>query len=297
MTLAISGASGALGRRAAELLLDRVDAADVVLLTRTPSKLDDLAARGAVVREATFDDPAGLVQALDGVERLLIVSTDAVGSRVAQQEAAVAAAKSAGVKHVLYTSAPKPSAENPAIAVADHLATEEAIRASGLDWTFLRNNLYAEFQIGAGVPAVASGQLFTNAGDGGTAYVTREDCAAAAAAALAGGKEHAGQAYEISGPESVTQAQFAELLTEVTGKPVEVVQVDDAGLAQGLAAAGLPEFIVPVLVTFGAATREGYLDHVSSAVEDLTGQAPTPLRDVLLAAKDELVSPQAAPAH
>ncbi|MDQ8043034.1 MAG: SDR family oxidoreductase [Solirubrobacteraceae bacterium] len=293
-TIAITGASGNLGRLTAELLLDQVDPSSVVLLTRTASKLDDLAAKGAIVREADFDDPATVEAALAGVDKALFVSTDTVGTRVAQQTAAVEAAKRAGVKHVVYTSAPLTSADNPAIATQEHFHTEEAIKATGLAYTFLRNNLYSEFQIAPGAGAVASGTIYSNKGDGATAYVTRVDCAAAAAAVLAGGTEHENVAYEISGSEALTDTQVAELLTEVTGKPVEVVKVDDAGLTGGLEAAGLPPFIIPVLVTFGIAARESLLSHVSTAVADLTGKQPTTLREVLTAAKDELLSPAPA---
>ncbi|MCZ4500811.1 MAG: NAD(P)-dependent oxidoreductase [Marmoricola sp.] len=289
MTIAISGASGNLGRLTAEFLLDQVEPSSVVLLTRSPDKLADLAARGAVVRAADFGDPAGLTDALAGVDTFLLVSTDAVGVRLDQQEAAINAAKDAGVGHVVYTSAPKPTTDNPAIAVADHHATEEALKASGLTWTFLRNNLYSEFQVAEGAPAVASGQLFTNAPDGAVAWVTRVDLARVAAAVLADATGHENTAYELGGVEALTRRDFAALLTEVTGRPVEVVPVDDAALEAGLVAAGIPAVVAPVLSTFGIAAREGYLDGASDIVERLTGTPATPLREVLLAAKDELV--------
>jgi NAD(P)H dehydrogenase (quinone) len=292
MTLAISGASGNLGRLTAESLLDQVDPSQVVLLTRSPEKLADLAARGADVRQADFDDAAGLEEALAGVDKLLLISTDTVGTRIAQQKGAIDAAKAAGVAHVIYTSAPKASAENPAIVAEEHFATEENLRASGLAWTFLRNNLYSEFEIPTATHAAASGQLFTNQGDGATAFVTREDCARAAAGALAG-DGHENTVYEISGPEAITRERFAEIITEVTGRPVAVVQVDDEGFSAGLAQAGLPDFIIPVLASFGVAAREGYLDEVTTAVRDLTGQDPTPLAAVLTAAKDALLVPAA----
>lgn len=292
MTIAISGASGNLGRLTAEFLLDRVDPSEVVLLTRTPAKLDDLAARGAQVRSADFSDPAGLERALAGVDRFLLISTDAVGTRVPQQKAAIDAAKAAGVRHVLYTSAPKATADNPAIAGQDHHETEQYLQASGLAWTFLRNNLYSEFEIPNATHAAASGQHFTNTGDGATAFVTRVDCARAAAAALAT-DGHENVVYEISGPEAVTANRWAQIVTEVTGRPVAVVQVDDAGLTAGLTQAGLPDFLVPVLVTFGAAAREGFLGEASSAVRDLTGQEPTSLGDFLASVKHELVAPTA----
>lgn len=293
-TVAISGASGQLGRLAAEFALERTEPSSVVLLTRSPEQLADLAERGAVVCAADFDDPAGLQQALAGVDRLLLISTASVGDRVAQQTAAIDAAKAAGVQHVLYTSAPRASADNPAIAAHDHFATEQAIEASGLTYTHLRNNLYSELQVGEGAPAVASGQLHTNAPDGAVAWLSRVDLARAAAAVLTDASGHENQVYELGGAEALTRRQFAALLTEITGKPVEVVEVDDAGLTAGLTAAGLPDFLIPVLVTFGAAAREGWLGDASDIIERLTGTPATPLRDTLAQAKDQLLGTAAA---
>ncbi|ELP63226.1 NAD(P)H-binding protein [Streptomyces turgidiscabies] len=287
MNLAVSGASGHLGRQVTALLFDQVSPVDVVLLTRSPEGLADAAARGADVRPADFNDPDGLAEALAGVERLLLISTDAVGQSVAQHRAAIDAAVAAGVKHVIYTSMYRPEKGNPAGAADAHRETEEALRASPLAWTFLRNNLYAENQIATVAQAVASGRLVTNAGDGAVAYVTRKDCAAAAAAVLTG-EGHAGQAYDITGPTALSAADLAALGTTITGAPVEVVQVDDDALIAGLVAAGLPEPVAPWIASFGAAAREGWLDQPSSAVQDLTGRAPVSLRDVLEAHRAEL---------
>lgn len=294
MSIAISGASGNLGRRTAELLLEQVDSSQVVLLTRTPSKLDDLAARGATVRASDFADPAGVEAALAGVEKLLIVSTDTIGDRVEQQKAAIAAAKAAGVRHVVYTSAPQPSADSPSVVVREHHATEEAARASGLAYTFLRNNLYSEFQIAAGVGAVAGGAVYSNKGGRGVAYVTREDCAAAAAAVLAGGAEHENVTYEITGAEAISDERLAELYAQVAEQPIGVVEVDDAALTAGMIAGGVPEFMAPILVGFGEAARLGKLELVSTAVADLTGKAPTSLASVLMDAKEALLGPASA---
>lgn len=293
-TVAISGASGNLGRLAAEFALERTEPSNVVLLTRSPEKLADLAAKGAVVRAADFADPAGLEAALAGVDRLLLISLDTVGSRVPLQVAAIDAAKVAGVKHVLYTSAPRASAENPALVAHEHYATEQAIEASGLSYTHLRNNLYSELQIGEGAPAVATGQLFTNAPDGKVAWLSRVDLARAAAAVLTDESGHENEVYELGGAEALSRREFAALLTDITGRPVEVVAVDDEGLTAGLTAAGLPDFLVPVLVSFGAAARDGWLEDASDIVERLTGTPATPLRATLEAAKDELLG--AAPA-
>jgi NAD(P)H dehydrogenase (quinone) len=276
-TYAITGASGQLGSLAADLLLQQVDATDVVLLTRTPETLDR---PGATVRAADFDDPATLATAFEGVDELLLVSTDAVGSRVEGQRRAVEAAKAAGVRRVLYTSVTSPTEDNPAAVTPDHRATEQDLRDSGLRWTFLRNNLYADMQADTVAQAAASGRYVTNTGDGAAAYVTRADCAAAAVAALLS-TELDDTAVEVTGPRAVTAADLAALATERRGEPVEVVHVDDAAYVAGLEQAGLPAPVAGLLASFGTAIREGHLAAVSSAVEDLTGRPATPLEDVV----------------
>jgi NAD(P)H dehydrogenase (quinone) len=277
----ITGAAGNLGRRTAQLMLERVDATELVLVTRRPDELADLAGRGADVRRADFDSPESLAPAFAGGERLLLISTDVVGQRVAGHKAAIDAAAAAGMRHVAYTSIPNPTDANPAGVVPDHRATEQHLAASGLDWTFLRDGLYSEYRIPEARGAVAGGMFRHNQGDGRTAYVSREDCAAAAAAVLSGGDEHSGKAYDITGPELIGAAELAQLYAEAGGKPVEAVNVSDAELIDGLVAAGLPRGVGELLASFGQAIREGQLDALSTAVTDLTGRSPVPLRSVL----------------
>lgn len=284
MTIAITGASGPLGRATADLVLAAVDPSELVLTTRTPESLAAYAERGVQVRRADFADPASLAAALAGVETLLLISTDALGTRQSQQRDAVATARAAGVRHVAYTSVVRPERANVAAVVPDHIATEEALRASGLAWTMLRNNLYAHLQLPVLEQAAASGRLVTNAGAGGTAYVTREDCAAVAAAVLTSAG-HEGRAYDVTGPQSVTAADLAALAAELGGRPVEVVEVDDAGYAAGLRGAGLPAEVADLLTSIGTATREGFFGEVSTAVADLTGHQATALADLVRAAR------------
>lgn len=279
MTVAVTGASGHLGRRVADLLLERLDPSEVVLLTRTPEALASYSERGAAVRYADFDEPATLGEAFSGTERALLISALDFARRGGQHGAAIEAAKAAGVRHVIYTSIPEPEG-NPAAAAPSHLATEVAARESGLAWTFLRNSLYADFQVPVVAEAIASGQLVTSAGDGRVAYVARDDCAAAAAAVLTQ-DDHEGKTYDITGPEAIGPRDVAALAAELGGRPVEVVSVDDDAVVAGMIEAGAPEAVARIRLSFVVAAREGFLDSVTSAVQDITGNAPMSLRQVV----------------
>ena len=280
MTIAVTGAGGALGRSTAERLLKTVDPREVVLVSRRPEQLEDLADGGATVRRGDFDDRASLASALQGVERLLLISTDAVGRRVGQHTNAVEAAMEAGVRQVAYTSVPGASADNPAFVVPDHVRTELMLIESGLRWTFLRNNLYAHMQAATLRQAAASGQFVCNTAGGAAAYVDREDCAAAAAAVLTQ-DGHENRAYDVTGPAALSARDLAAVAASTTGRPVEVIDVDDAAYETGLADAGLPAELAHGLATFGASTRLGFLSTVTPVVETLSGRRPRSLDDIV----------------
>ena len=277
--LLVTGASGHLGRRVVELLLEK-KAGAVIAGTRDPAKVADLVAKGAEARVVDFDKPETLDAAFAGVDRLLIVSTDALAVRTDQQRRAVEAAAKAGVKHVVYTSspAPKPWPENPVL--NSHYWTEHALAASGMGWTVLRNNIYADMILMALGNALKSGQLFTATGSGGRNYVTREDCAQAAAGALADGFEGT-RILEVSGPAPVTQDEIAAWASEIAGKTVTHVPVPAEALRQGMIDAGLPEIYAGVLTGFDVDASEGFHATVTSAVKDLSGREPTAVKDFL----------------
>lgn len=285
MTIALTGASGNLGRRVAETLLAHhgVPAAALVLLTRSPDALADLAARGAQVRVADFDDPSSLGPAFAGVDKALVISTDRAGSRVDGHKAAIDAAVAAGVRSVAYTSGVNPSDSNPTAVMWEHRQTEDHLSDVAPSWTVLRNSIYAETLVPGAEAAAATGQLVTNQGDGRVSYVAREDCAAVAAAVLTS-EGHDGRRYDITGDEALAVADLAALYAERAGRPVEVVHVDDEAYAAGLAEhAGMPQPVAELLATFGRGARQGYGAPVSTAVRELTGRAPRPVREVLLA--------------
>jgi NAD(P)H dehydrogenase (quinone) len=288
-TLFVTGASGHLGRRVVELLLEK-GAGKVVAGTRKPEKLADLAARGVTVRHADFEDPKGLEAALAGVDRVLIISTDAIdrpGRRLAQHKAAVAAAGAAGVKHAVYTSMPNPET-SPVVFAPDHLGTEQALAASGMSWTITRMCWYTDFLIPTLAPAVASGQLIAATGQGGAPYVTREDCAQAAAAALAS-TETSNRTWNITGPAVVTYAELAKLVSELTGRPVTYVPVDAAERTAQLIAVGTPEPIAKVLVSGQVAIAQGKMGAATTAVKELTWREPLSVREFLSARKAALL--------
>src|SRR5262245_19821558 len=289
-TLLVSGASGHLGRRVIELLL-AANAGHVIATTRSPGKLADLAARGVAVRQADFDDPASLAAAFAGGDRLLLISTDAVDGtdrRQVQHRNAVAAAEQAGVKHVVYTSLTRPEPGSPIAIAPDHYATEQALKASSLGWTVLRNNVYTNLFLYSLPRAVATGQLVAATGTGGAGYVTREDCARAAAAALAA-SDTGRRTLDITGPAIVTHAELAQILTAIAERPVTYVPLEPGAIVAGMVAAGLPEPMARVYVTIDIGTAQGTLGVVSNAVADLAGQAPQSVGDFLVAHREALL--------
>jgi NAD(P)H dehydrogenase (quinone) len=286
----VTGASGGLAGETIQVLLERgVRPADLILVSRTPEKLGDLAARGASVRRGDFDEPASLPAAFAGGERMLLISTSGGADRVVQHRAAIDAARHAGVRHVVYTSVVSPTADNPWSIVRDHRLTEEALRASHLKWTMLRNQIYMDAATRDAARVIASGEYVTNAGDGRIAYVDRRDCAAAAAAVLTT-PGHAGKAYDITGPDLLSPAEYVALLAELSGRPVRVVPIGDDDLFKSVNTGGLPEPIAHMIVGMGTAQRLGFFNVKSSAVEKLTGEPARTLRAKLLA--DPLFAPR-----
>jgi NAD(P)H dehydrogenase (quinone) len=289
--IVVTGASGQLGRLVAHELLELVSPGEVVLVSHRPESLRDLADRGLAVRHGDFDDPASLVEAFAGATRVLVISSglNNLGRRVDQHRAAIEAAAGAGAQHVVYTSISNPAKGNPQRVVSDESrATEEVLRSSGPAWTILRYGSYSEVQVPPGSLAVAHGKMYTNAGNGLVAPVSRRDCAAAAAAVLTG-DGHEGKTYDITGPDRLSQQDLAALLSEVSGRAVKVHNVTDRILGWGLTKSGFPKPIAREIVEFGKAIREGYYDVVDSDVERLTGREPRPLRDVLIAHRGELL--------
>lgn len=294
MSVIVTGASGQFGRAAAEQLLERIPPSELILTTRKPEQLADLAAKGAQVRFADFDDPASLAAAFAGGEKMLLISTARAGSRLQQHKNAVEAAKAAGVRRLAYTSfvnARKPG--NPSVECFDHRDTEIFIEQSGLAWTHLRDGHYAEAVAMIIAPiAILAGRLPTSAHDGVEAIVSREDCVASAVAVLTT-PGHENKAYDLTGPQLLSIPQAVQMISELSGKPIAVDYVSDDDMFAHFDALGFPrhasDHVDPErpwssdgMVSFERAIREGYFAVVSNDVERLTGRRPRSLREVLI---------------
>ena len=260
-----------------------------VVLTH-PEALRELRARGADVRYGDFDDPASLRDAFAGGRRMLLISTDAVGRRVRQHRAAIDAAATAGVGHVVFTSIVNPVASNPIGANAwEQGKTEEMLHRSGLAWTVLRFGSFAELQLPPAATAAINGRLVTNMGDGRIVPISRRDCAEAAAITLTT-EGHTGQTYEITGPRALSAGDLAELYGDVSGQPVKLVNLGDTMLNWLLVGVGTPLSSALAITAFGRACRRGYFDVVDPAFERLTGRPPVAVRDVLIAHRADLLA-------
>lgn len=281
-TLLVAGASGRLGRRVVELL--RANGTDqVVATTRSPERADDLRRVGVDVRFADFDLPDSLDRAFAGVDRLLLISTGSDPTRrrrLARHRAVIAAAQRRGVAHVVYTSISSPRPTSAPSLFDDHWQTEQCLAESALDWTVLRNNLYAD-QFFDTLPAVlVFGRLTTIAPAAPVGYVLRDDCARAAAAALSaevGGR----RVLDITGGAAIDRRTIATVAGELCGREVVAVVAEPAALRRNLLRVGLWEHVADSLLELELAVAEGRHAVVSTDFEDLTGERPRGVLDAL----------------
>ncbi|CAG7658196.1 SDR family oxidoreductase [Paenibacillus allorhizosphaerae] len=279
MKILVTGATGKLGSLVVETLLETVQAKDLAVSVRNPEKAESLRARGVDVRLGDFEQPDTLDKAFAGIDRLLIVSTDGDNeTRTRQHTAAVAAAKRANVGFIAYTSLGNAS-ENRIFLAPVHRATEEAIRNSGIPYSYLRNNWYLENETSSIQAVLGGAPWLTSAGSGKVGWATRRDYAQAAAAVLAD-VGHENSVYELSG-KLATQEELASVLAGVLGREVPVQQVDDETYASIMSSVGVLEPVVPILVGIQSAIRDGALEVESNDLQKLLGRPATSLEEGL----------------
>ena len=281
MSIVVTGATGHLGRRAVEALLERgVPAAEVVATGRRTEALADLAGRGVGIRTADYDDPASLKAAFAGAERLLLVSGSEVGRRVAQHGNAIAAAQATGVGFVAYTSIAHADTSSLLLA-EEHRATEQLLAESGLPHALLRNSWYIENYTGQ-LPVYLEHGIAGAAGDGVVSAATRADYAAAAAAVV-GTDGHAGAVYELGGA-PFTMTGLAEVVSAATGRTVTYTDLPLEQYRQVLVGAGLPEPVAAVFADGDRGVAAGELLVEGDDLARLLGRAPTSLTEAVTAA-------------
>ncbi|GGE44888.1 NAD(P)-dependent oxidoreductase [Pullulanibacillus camelliae] len=279
MKMLVTGATGKLGSKVIETLLKTVPASDLVVSVRDPKKAEGLRARGVAIRQGNFDQPETLDTAFAGIDRLLIISADGDNeTRIRQHADAVAAAERAGVKFIAYTSIVN-AQESTNLLAPTHKATEQAIIKTEIPYSFLRNNWYLENETSSVQAVLAGAPWVTSAGNGKVGWAPQQDYAEAAAAVLSG-EGHDNTIYELSG-KLLTQEELASILGEILGKEVNVQHVDDAIYAETMKSAGVPEFIIPMLVGIQKDIREGTLEIESNDFEKLLGRPTTPISEAL----------------
>ena len=280
-TFAVTAASGQLGRLAVEALLERgVAPADVVAVVRTPAKVADLAARGVRVRTGDYSDPASLVGAFDGVDRVLLISGSEPGGRVAQHTNVIEAARAAGVQRIAYTSLLRADTSGNPLA-AEHKGTEEVLAASGVPFTLLRNGWYLENHTAQLGRYLQTGEILGAGHDGRISAAARADYAAAAATALL--QEEPAGTCELGG-DSFTLAELAAAVTRVTGTPVVYRDLSTGDYAAALAQAGLDEGTAGFVAALDASIAAGDLESTSSDLATLVGRPLVTLDEAIRAA-------------
>lgn len=279
--IAVTGATGQLGRLVIASLLKTTPADQLVAAVRTPASAADLAALGVHVRLADYTRPETLAAAFAGVDRLLLISGNDLGKRLPQHQAVIAAAKAAGVKRLAYTSLLRADTSTLSLA-AEHKATEEAITASGLPHVFLRNGWYLENQTASLGAALQHGAILGAAGDGLFAAASRQDYAEAAAAVLTAANPQ--PVYELAGDVPYTLAQLAAEVAAQSGKPVVYNNLPPEAYAAALIGFGLPAPIAEMLADSDAQAARGELTSNSADLRTLIGHPTTTLADAVKAA-------------
>ncbi|EPT7032362.1 SDR family oxidoreductase [Cronobacter malonaticus] len=273
--IAITGATGQLGQRVIDTLLNTVAAQEIVAIVRNPAKAAALSARGVQVRAADYNDAAALTAALAGVEKLLLISSSEVGQRAPQHRNVIDAAKTAGVKLIAYTSLLH--ADRSPLGLADeHVATEKMLADAGVPYVLLRNGWYTENYLASVPPALEHGVFIGSAGDGKIASASRQDYAEAAAKVLTLDNQ-AGRVYELAGDHAWTLRDLTALLSKETGKTVAYQNLSEADFAAALTGAGLPEGFAKLLADSDAGASKGGLFDDSRQLSALIGRPTTSL--------------------
>jgi NAD(P)H dehydrogenase (quinone) len=272
MKIAVTGATGQLGKLVIAELKNKVGPQDLVALARSPEKAADL---GTEVRAFDYSEPDSLATSLEGIDRLLLISSSEVGKRFEQHTNIIAAAKKAGVSWIVYTSLLH--AEHSTLSLAgEHVATEQALKESGIPHTILRNGWYIENHVGSIPGALGAGAFVGSAGEGKISAATRQDFAEAAAVVILDEK-HIGKTYELAGDEAYTLAEFASEITKHSGKNIPYSDLPETEYANILKSVGLPAELAAAIASWDTGISKGDLQDNSKQLSALIGRPTTPM--------------------
>ena len=276
MKIGVTGATGQLGHLVVGKLKEKVSSESIVALVRSPEKAAEL---GVEARAFDYSKPETLAASLVGIDKLLLISGNEIGQRLPQHLAVIAAAKQAGVKQLVYTSILHADTSSLGLA-GEHLATEVALKASGLAYTILRNGWYTENYTGSAKGAIGAGAFIGCAGDGKIASAARADFAEAAAVVLAGeGTEN--KTYELAGDTAYTLTELAAEISRQTGKTIPYNNLTETQYADILKSFGLPAGLAEMLADSDTGASKGGLFDDAKQLSALLGRPTTPLAKVL----------------
>ena len=275
--IAITCATGKLGNLVLQNMLKTTSASQIVAIVRNPAKAEALSQQGIVVRQADYTDEAAFTAALQGVDKLLLISSSEVGQRTPQHRNVIHAAKAAGVKFIAYTSLLHAD-KSPLGLHVEHVETEKMLADSGIPYALLRNGWYTENYLASAPPALEHGVFIGAAGDGKIASATRADYAEAAARVIAE-EGHAGKVYELAGDEAWTLSELAAALSKQSGKNVVYQNLSEADFAAALKSVGLPAGLADMLADSDVGAAKGGLFDDSRTLSALIGRPTTPLAE------------------
>ena len=278
MKIGVTGATGQLGQLVVEQLKQKTAAENIVALVRTPEKAAKL---GVEARTFDYEKPEGLPGSLKDIDRLLLISSSEIGKREQQHKNVINAAKKAGVSWIVYTSLLHADTSSLSLA-GEHLATEAALKKSGIEYTILRNGWYTENYTGSIAGALGAGAFVGSAGDGKISSATRADFAEAAAIVLTD-ESQKGKKFELAGDESYTLVELATEISKQTGKDIPYNNLPEGEYAKILKSVGLPEMVADAIASWDTGASKGDLFDDSKQLSKLIGRSTTPLADAVKA--------------
>jgi NAD(P)H dehydrogenase (quinone) len=277
----ITGANGHLGSATIDFLQKKNSNAKLKALVRSEEKGKDLKAKGVEIAIGDYTNYDSLVNAMKGVEALLLVSSSTMGDRYAQHANAIKAAKVNGVKHIVYTSVLKANPNSKFSAGIDHYKTEEEIKNSGMNYTIMRNTYYADFLPNIIGNAVESGAIYYSAGNGKVNFALRNEMAEANAVVLSDPSAHQNKIYEITSGSVYNFDEIASMLSEITGKQIKYVDIPVEALKENVINFGMPKEVADLMGSIAESMKAGEFDFVDPTLEKLIGRKPTDLKDFL----------------